>query len=52
MTTQKDCGDVASPWPGTILEVPLRDGIYFGPDGAVTSIVVGGKERQVLIVRP
>lgn len=50
MGAPKDCGDVLSPWPGVVLNVRMRDGIYLGTDGAY-HIIIDGKVRRAIIVR-
>lgn len=48
VTPDMDCGDVASPWPGTILEVKPRDGVFVGADGVVT-VVANGRVARFIV---
>ena len=48
LVPDRDCGDVASPWPGTIIEVKPHDGVLIGAEGVVT-VVAGGRLVRFIV---
>lgn len=49
MAGPQDCGDVASPWPGVILEVKQRDGVFRRADG-VFIVITDGRLVRIKVV--